>query len=370
MVNLITKLFTLKPGNMRSIRLYRIIQISWVLPLFTLLLISNNIALLLDWIVFPKFKSQTVSKPVFIVSLPRTGTTNLFHGLTSSNTPFTAMSLWEILLAPSIIQKKTYQLLWKFTPFLFKQKAKRLDQLIFRKLNAIHKVSLFKKEEDEIIMLWSLSSAYLSFFYPESNVMRELFRFDTALSEKRKNRIMKKYYRMIQRHLYNQGTKSQKRYLAKNPSMGAKIETISKHFPDAKLIVIDRDPCAIFPSTEILQKQLFNFSTDLPTTLKESAAIMHVLEDFMTNLQITIVKKKLLPCIVISFQDLINYREKTMNALLKWMKCNHHKFKKDNEQHKTKANYDRLKPEELQKILRNKWPSWPKEMFLNIDSII
>ena len=369
MVNLITKLFTLKPGNMRSLRIYRLLQVMWLIPFFTLLLIINNIALILDWILFPKFKAQKIYKPVFIVSLPRTGTTNLLHGLTTPNSQFTAMSLWEILLAPAIIQKKTYRLLWKFSPVFIKQAIKKFDKLIFRKLSTIHKVSLFKKEEDDIIMMWSLSSVYLSFFYPESNVMRDLFRFDTELSEKRKNRIMKKYYRKVQRHLYSLGQNDKKRYLSKNPSMAVKMESISKYFSDAKVIVIDRDPCIIFPSTEFLQKQLFNFATDVPTSLKESNAIMNILEEFRSNLQLTLVEKKLLPCIVISFQDLVKHREKTMNALLKLLNCKSKDFETDNEQHKTKANYTTLKQEELEKILRKPWPSWPKEMFLKIDTI-
>ena len=102
---------------MRAIRLHRLVQVLWLLPLFLLLLITNNIALTIDWILFPRFKKQVIKNPIFIASLPRTGTTNLLHSLTSINSTFTAMSLWEIILAPSIIQKKTYRLFWFYSPF-------------------------------------------------------------------------------------------------------------------------------------------------------------------------------------------------------------------------------------------------------------
>jgi len=366
MIKLITHLFSLKRGNMRAIRLYRIRQVCWLIPFFTFLLITNNIALALDWILFPKFKSKEVINPVFIVSLPRTGTTNLFHGLNFPGSPFTSMSLWEILLAPSVVQKKVYRTCWKLSPAMVKNAIKKTDKTIFKKLNVIHKSGLFKKEEDEIVLMWSLSSAYLSFFYPESTVLRDLFRFDMELTEYRKKKIMRNYYRLIQRHLYALGKNSEKCFLSKNPSMASKIESISTYFPDAKTIVIDRDPRAVFPSTVILQKQLFQFATNVPTSAEERMVIMDILESFRANLQISLAEKKVLPCIVISFDDLIKDRDETILTLMRWLGYGAIEPIADNIEHKTKAQYTPLKSDELQKILHNPWPSWPKDMFLSI----
>ena len=352
---------------MRAIRLHRLVQVLWLLPLFLLLLITNNIALTIDWILFPKFKKQEIKNPIFIASLPRTGTTNLLHSLTSINSTFTAMSLWEIILAPSIIQKKTYRLFWFYSPFFLKKLVKYFDKIIFRKLNNLHRISFFKKEEDEMIMMWVLASAYMSFFYPESHVMRDLFRFEMGdISEKRKFRIIKIYHRMVQRHLYALGEDTIKRFLSKNPSMAARVETISIFFPDAKIIVMERDPCNVFPSTEALQKLLFNIATDVPISNTEKRAIYKILEDFRLNLQLTLVKKKTLPFKVIRFNDLINNRELVLKALLKWMDCENIEIPiSDKTVHKTKALYKPLNKSELIKILRNPWPAWPKESYLN-----
>lgn len=367
MVSLLTQLFSFKRGSMRAIRLHRLVQVLWLVPLFLFLLITNNIALTIDWILFPKFKKQEIKNPIFIASLPRTGTTNLLHSLTSINSTFTAMSLWEIILAPSIIQKKTYRLFWFYSPFFLKKLVKYFDKIIFRKLNNLHRISFFKKEEDEMIMMWVLASAYMSFFYPESHVMRDLFRFEMGdISEKRKFRIIKIYHRMVQRHLYALGEDTTKRFLSKNPSMAARIETISIFFPDAKIIVMERDPCNVFPSTEALQKLLFNIATDVPISNTEKRAIYKILEDFRLNLQLTLVKKKILPFIVISFNDLINNRELVLKALLKWMDCENIEIPiVDKTVHKTKALYKPLNKSELIKILRNPWPVWPKESYLN-----
>ena len=217
-----------------------------------------------------------------------------------------------------------------------------------------------------MIMMWALASVYMSFFYPESNVMRDLFRFEMGdISGKRKHRILKIYYRMVQRHLYAYGEDTTKRFLSKNPSMAARIETMSTYFPDAKIIVIQRDPCNIFPSTEALQKLLFNIATDIPISIMEKKAIYKILEDFRLNLQLTLVKKKTLPFKVIRFNDLINNRELVLKALLKWMDCENIKIPTSGKTvHKTKALYKPLNKSELIKILRNPWPAWPKETYL------
>ena len=70
MISLLTQLFSIKKGSMRAIRLYRIVQVVWLLPLFVFLLVTNNIALALDWVLFPSFKKQEIKNPIFIASLP------------------------------------------------------------------------------------------------------------------------------------------------------------------------------------------------------------------------------------------------------------------------------------------------------------
>ena len=59
--------------------------------------------------------------------------------------------------------------------------------------------------------------------------------------------------------------------------MAARIETLSTYFPDAKIIVIERDR-VIFSSTEALQKLLFNIASDVLFPIAEKA-IYKILED-------------------------------------------------------------------------------------------
>lgn len=350
---------------MRSIRMHRVAQVCWLLPLFSLILIVNNIALALDWIFYSKFKSQAIENPVFVVSLPRTGTTNMLHGLMSPQTRFSAMSLWEIVLAPSVVQKKLLRWIWKSLPDAAKRGVRRLDGAIFSQLNALHKTGLFHKEEDDLILMWSLSSVYLSFFYPESNVKRDFFRFDADLSRERQDRIMRRYHRMIQRHLYALGLDSPRRFLSKNPSMAGKLEAVSRHFPGAQAVVIERDPRRVLPSTELLLIHLFKFATDVPVSNSERLFIQHVLEDFRMNLQSKLVDKALIPYVVVSFTDLVKERKQTLNLLLQWLGSDATVVGKDRSaSHKSKTSYQPLSDQEFQEALRSPWPSWPLDKFL------
>lgn len=95
---------------MRAWRWHRVRQVCVMLPLFTLMMVVNNVALALDWVLYPRFRRQNIEKPVFVVSLPRTGTTNLLHALNAPGMPFTSMKLWESLIAPSVVQKKLLQI--------------------------------------------------------------------------------------------------------------------------------------------------------------------------------------------------------------------------------------------------------------------
>ncbi|MDP7435953.1 MAG: hypothetical protein QF427_06965, partial [Flavobacteriales bacterium] len=116
MLELITKLFSVKPGSMRAWRWRRVLVVVWLFPLFGLIATWNQIGLALDWMFYPGFRKQPIQKPVFIVSLPRTGTTNLLHGMTDPGMPFTALALWESLIAPSVTQKKMLRFLWRNAP--------------------------------------------------------------------------------------------------------------------------------------------------------------------------------------------------------------------------------------------------------------
>ena len=70
--------------------------------------ITNWLGFLLDSILFRDCRNLLIREPVFIVGVPRSGTTFLHRLLARDEEQFTSMKFWEILFAPSIIQKKIY----------------------------------------------------------------------------------------------------------------------------------------------------------------------------------------------------------------------------------------------------------------------
>lgn len=365
MVELITQLFSLKGGSMRALRWHRFITVCWVFPLFCVLSFWNNVGLALDWLLFPRFHRQPVERPVFVVSLPRTGTTNLLHGLTDPGMPFTALTLWESLLAPAVVQKKLLRFLWRGLPKAFQQVLRKADAKLFQQLNVIHKASLFCKEEDELALIWSLSTAYLGFFYPESNVFRDLYRFDQDVSVRRKARIMRRYRRLAQRHLYALPPNQRRRFLAKNPLMPFKVNALVTEFPDATAVIIERDPKCVFPSGETLLLHLLDFATDVPLSSKERQTFIDLIEDFQHHLYQTLAVDRIMPTVLVPFKDLVKDRNGVLKALASQLGEEDFKLSTaPEEEHRTQARYTPWTQEELNTFLRQPWPNWPNAMWL------
>ena len=367
MADFILRLFSLKHESMRAWRWHRLRQVCVMLPLFTLMMVVNNVALALDWVLYPEFSRQNIEKPVFVVSLPRTGTTNLLHALNAPGMPFTSMKLWESLLAPSVVQKKLIRWCWKSLPSVIKDGVRRMDKKIFHSLNSVHHASLFLPEEDEMVLFWSLSTAHLGLFYPESQVMRDHFRFDELLPDRQKARIMRRYKRLIQRHLYALGSERTLRFLSKNPSMAAKVEAISHLFPDAQAVVIERPPHNILPSTGLLVATQMAVATDVPMSDEEVQATCSILEDFRHNLQRHLSYRQVMPFAVMKFSDLVRDRGASVNALLQWLKCEASYSPLEQPQaHTSRKAYTPLTDEELAKVLREPWPVWPSHAVLSV----
>ncbi|MBI5589048.1 MAG: sulfotransferase [Deltaproteobacteria bacterium] len=194
----------------------------------------------LDEFFFPDYRQVDVIEPVFIAGLPRSGTTHM-HRLMAKDPQFTSFRLWEILLAPSIVQKKFYKAMGVLDRKLGSPISRFIDK--FEKAafkNKFHEIGLFKPEEDDPILLHIFSSFFLVFMFPFDEDVRRFSRFDLEIPAAERARIMKFYKQCVQRHLYVFG--KDKRFLSKNPAFSPKIRSIGETFPDAKVIYMARNP--------------------------------------------------------------------------------------------------------------------------------
>lgn len=216
--------------------------------LFLIVELANRVGFLLDNIFFRNYRCQEINSPVFIIGNPRSGTTFLQRLMAKDSQNFSCMKTWEILFAPSITQRKIVRAVLTVDRWL----GDPLRRLItagegnWEEQNAMHRVALRAHEEDEYLMLhiWSSLAAWQYSAILEDEPYTY---FDTAVSAAEKERIMYFYTRCIQRHLHARGDGG-KRYLAKNPSFSPKVDTLYRHFPDAKFVYLVRSPLNVIPS--------------------------------------------------------------------------------------------------------------------------
>lgn len=220
------------------------------LPLFLVLwLVAGALSALhllgfcLDAILFRGYRKITVRRPVFIVGIPRSGTTFLQRVL-SEDAQFTTLTLWECLLAPSISERYFWSAIGKLARPLSAWAKKR--PAFFARMDNIHRIRLNEPEED-FLLLSLIQSCFLAVIAcPSSENYWRLARFDDALDDKQRKAVMGFYYRCLQRHLYFHG--ADKRLLSKNPSFTPFVDSLRAAFPDAHFIVCTRPPVEAVPS--------------------------------------------------------------------------------------------------------------------------
>lgn len=266
LLQMVFGVFSWKRSNMRWFNLKRLLIVLFLFPIFMYLLVVNNVFLLLDYVFFPHFLWLKVKRPVFIIAAPRSATTYLYHALAKGE-GFTCFKLWEIVFAPSILQKYMAVGVLKFDKLIgspIRKIVRFKEGILVGKLRQIHLIGLEYPEEDEAVLLWSLSSFYLNFFYPDSTFFDDLVVFDDGVSSRRKARIMRGYKRYVLRHNFVFNYKSEKRYLSKNPLFMPKVGAIGELYPDAVVLNINRCPAKTFPSTLGLNETLYRIFTSRP----------------------------------------------------------------------------------------------------------
>ena len=220
---------------------------------YPLLELSIWLSFLLDNIFFRGHRDQQVRVPVFIIGNPRSGTTFLHRLVAKDTDRFSTMKMWEILFAPSITQRKMVEGLAAFDRWIGRPVQKRLDKTEqdWQEQNVMHEVSLREPEEDDYLLLhiWSALTTGLSAGLFEEAIPYTYF--DAEMPREARDRIMDFYKRCLRRHVYADRCArrgEERQYLAKNPALCPKVDSLLEHFPDAKIIYLVRSPLEMLPS--------------------------------------------------------------------------------------------------------------------------
>lgn len=242
-------------GTLGELSFRRFVLLCAVIPVLFVLNSVHWVCFLADEVLFPAYRKVTVYQPLFIVGVPRSGTTFFHRLLNGDRGRFTTMTLGEIFFAPSIFQRCIFVGLGRVDAVLggFGRAAvEALDRRFFRSLRHLHPQSLFLPDEDEQVLFPTFHSASLALLFPFESEMAHLMRFDEAAGPELRKDIMYFYRRMVQRHLYFHGP--DKQYLSKSPAFSVKLRSIRETFPDARVVCNVRSPFECISSMASLGK--------------------------------------------------------------------------------------------------------------------
>ena len=267
--NLLLHTFSFKKRSLRFPTPKRLFGVLITLPFFFILILVNRMFMALDSIIFPAFKKLKLSSVVFITGVPRSATTYIYYLMAKDKNNFTCFKLWEILFAPSIIQKYFFYWMLKLDRLIGRplyQASLFWDRIFLSQISRLHETSLSKPEEDEMLLLYAFASVYLAFFFPDVPALDPHLFFDEDLPTEKRKKIMLFYKQCVQRHVYFYDRFEKKFFLSKNPSFASKTTSLAETFPDARLIYMLRSPLQTIPSTISLNKNVYSiFSGSIST---------------------------------------------------------------------------------------------------------
>jgi len=235
-------------------------------PAFISLLLINRLCLWLDTLLFPGFRDIDILQPVFVVGIPRSGTTFLHRLLAGDRQRFTTTALWELIFAPSILQRRVWL---GFTVLDRKLGAPcartlhRLERKLLGGLDGVHKTGLLDPEEDYLALAPYLGCFLLILPFGDSAFWR-LARLDNDTCAASRKHLTGIYRGLIQRHLYVHG--SDRTFLSKNPSFTPWLHSLAEEFPDARFVACVRTPYEAVPSqisSILIGARLFSGKPDL-----------------------------------------------------------------------------------------------------------
>jgi hypothetical protein len=219
-----------------------------LLLLEPLLALIQSLFLLLDYLLFPALWRQKVVAPVFIVGHARSGTTLMHRLMAADGERFSYFLYWEMFF-PSLTQKKLIRLLGRLDQkWLNAAVYKRLqawDDRTFGPYRHMHDMSLWNPEEDQFVMKSAFVTQQWALELPLMHEI-DIFHID-RLAPKRRRRWLRFYKECVKRQLVLNGIN--KTHLSKNPVMSGWVNGLLEAFPDARIVVMVRDPIQCIPST-------------------------------------------------------------------------------------------------------------------------
>ncbi len=196
----------------------------------------------------PEIAGVPIEKPVFIVGLPRTGTTVLFN-LLAQDPANRAPQGWEVQYPTPPPEAPTYT-----TDRRIRQAEKYFGQMeqMAPELPAIHEVGAQLPQECMPILAHTLLS-------PQPSIAYNIPSYQTWVDEQSAAPAYR-YHRHFLEHLQSRYMKE--RWVLKSPVHLRTLDALLDEYPDARLIFTHRDPAKTIPSLASLIYTVRGIVTD------------------------------------------------------------------------------------------------------------
>jgi hypothetical protein len=276
---------------------------------------GGRLGLAIDRLLFPGYRRTAVRRPVFIVGNFRSGSTYL-HRMIAALPGFTAMKTWEIYFAPSIVQRKLWRGIWLLDKLFGAPIKSYLLTLQEKKLGEVrmHRIRLQEAEEDEGLFLYLWESLFNWFFITRDVPNSPYWQFDQRVPTWRKRKVRRFYRSCIQRHLHVHGEQSV--YIAKNPSLTAKIGTLLDEFPDARIIYLVRHPLDAVVSVMGWFSFAWRYFAAIDKEFAHRETVMALTRSWYLSPLPHLDRLPKEQCVIVRYEDLVQRPEAVVPALL------------------------------------------------------
>lgn len=235
--------------------------------------LENRLLLEAAWKRHPEFLQQPLNRPLYVVGMPRTGTT-LLYNLLSQDPNSRPLMIWETLY-PAPTEKEDRKNDDWYRRFKSKVVVKGMNWLA-PNLKQIHAIEPDTPEECG----WLMNNTFVSLMFLLDSALPTYFEYFRNLPHERLLRVYDYYRRELQ--LVQRGD-TQRHWILKSPIHQGTLLPLMESIPQANIIQTHRDPKKVIPSCCSLvctTRGIFTDHLDVKATGDEFATRMtHAIEN-------------------------------------------------------------------------------------------